>query len=75
MLWAMFYWETLGPAIHVDVTLTRPTYLSIVADYFTPFHGNPFLGGCGLFQQDNVPCHKAKWFRNGLRSTATGLRC
>ena len=25
MLWAMFYWETLGPAIHVDVTLTRTT--------------------------------------------------
>ena len=23
MLWAMFCWETLGPAIHVDVTLTR----------------------------------------------------
>ena len=33
MLWAMFCWETLGPAIHVDVTLTRTTYLSIVADH------------------------------------------
>ena len=25
MLWAMFCWETLGPGIHVDVTLTRTT--------------------------------------------------
>ncbi len=25
--WAMFCWETLGPAIHVDITLTRITYL------------------------------------------------
>ena len=25
MLWAMFCWETLGPAIHVDVNLTRVT--------------------------------------------------
>ena len=23
MLWAMFCWETLGPAIHVDVNLTH----------------------------------------------------
>ena len=29
----MFYWETLGPAIPVDVTLTHTTYLNIVADY------------------------------------------
>ncbi|ROL49569.1 hypothetical protein DPX16_15895 [Anabarilius grahami] len=34
MLWAMFCWETLGPATHVDVTLTRTIYLSIVEDYF-----------------------------------------
>ena len=38
MLWATFCWETLGPAIHVDVTLTL-TYLSIVADHVHP-NGN-----------------------------------
>jgi len=32
MLWEMFCWETLGPAIHMDVNLTRSTYLNIVAD-------------------------------------------
>ena len=31
MLWAIFCWETLGPAIHVDVNLTRVAYLNIVA--------------------------------------------
>ena len=66
MLWAMFCWETLGPAIHVDVTLTRTTYLSIVADHVHSFIETVFPGGCGLFQQDNAPCHKAKmvqeWF-------------
>ncbi len=31
MLWTMFCWETLGPAFHVDVTLTCTTYLSIAA--------------------------------------------
>ncbi|KAK3554377.1 hypothetical protein QTP70_023086, partial [Hemibagrus guttatus] len=35
MLWTMFCWETLGPAIHVDVTLTRTTCKPC-----TPFHGN-----------------------------------
>ena len=32
MLWTMFCWDTLGPGIHVDVTLTRTTYLNIVAE-------------------------------------------
>ncbi|KAK3539724.1 hypothetical protein QTP70_012747 [Hemibagrus guttatus] len=66
MLWAMFCWETLGPAIHVDVTLTRTTYLSIVTDHVHLFMEAVFPDGCGLFQQDNAPCHKAKmlqeWF-------------
>ncbi len=61
MLWAMFCWETLGPAIHVDVT-----YLSIVADHGHSFMETVFPGGCGLFRQDNAPCYKAKmvqeWF-------------
>lgn len=28
MIWNRFYWETLGPAIHIDVTLTRSTNLN-----------------------------------------------
>ncbi|KAK3508781.1 hypothetical protein QTP70_006023 [Hemibagrus guttatus] len=66
MLWAMFFWETVGPAIPVDVTLTCTTYLSIVADHVHPFMETVFPDGCGLFQQDNAPCYKAKivqeWF-------------
>ena len=59
MLWAMFCWETLGPAIHVDVSLTRVTYLNIVADQVHPFMAMVFPDGSGLFQQDNAPCHTA----------------
>lgn len=66
MLWAMFCWETLGPAVHVDVTLTHTTYLSIVADHVSPFMEAVFPDGSGFFQQDDVSCHKAKtvqeWF-------------
>ncbi|MCI4385481.1 hypothetical protein PGIGA_G00050990 [Pangasianodon gigas] len=40
MLYAMFCWETSGPGLHVDVTLTRTTYQNIVADRVTPLHGN-----------------------------------
>ena len=40
MIWAMLCWETLGAAIHVDVTLTRTIYLSIAADYVHSFNGN-----------------------------------
>jgi len=60
---AAFCWETFGPAIHVDVTLKSTTYTSIVADYVHPFMELVFPGGRVLFQQDNVPCHKAKRFR------------
>ena len=49
----MFCWETLDPAIHVDLILTPTTYLSIVKDHVFP-------DGSGIFQLDNVPCHKAK---------------
>ncbi|KAK3561066.1 hypothetical protein QTP86_026371 [Hemibagrus guttatus] len=66
MLWAMFCWETVGPAIHMDVTLTCSTYLSIVADRIHPFMETVFPDGCGLLQQDNAPCHSTKmgqeWF-------------
>lgn len=37
ILWAMFWWETLGPAIHVNVTLTRTTNQVIVEDHVHPF--------------------------------------
>ncbi|KAK3516948.1 hypothetical protein QTP70_028239, partial [Hemibagrus guttatus] len=66
MLWAMFCWETLGPADHVDVTLTCTTYLCIVVEHVYPFMETVFPDGCGVFQQDNVACPKAKiiqeWF-------------
>ena len=41
MLWAMLCWGTSGPAIHVDVTLTRTTYLSSVADHEHPLMETP----------------------------------
>ena len=55
MLWAMFCCETLGPGINVNVTLTRTTYLNIVADQVHPFMATVFSNGSGLFQQDNTP--------------------
>ncbi len=61
MLLALFCWETLGPGIHVDVTLTHTTYhLKIVADHIHPFMAIVFPDGSGLFQTDNVPRHTAK---------------
>ncbi|KAK3535736.1 hypothetical protein QTP70_020983 [Hemibagrus guttatus] len=66
ILWAMFCWETLGPAIHVVVTLRCTTYLSTVSDHVHPFMETVFPDGCVVFQEDNAPCHKAKvvqeWF-------------
>lgn len=55
-LWAMFCWETLCPAIRVDVTLTRNAYLSIAAHRVPALMEMVFPDLCGLFQEDNVPC-------------------
>ncbi|KAK3532871.1 hypothetical protein QTP70_001156 [Hemibagrus guttatus] len=66
LLWSMFCWETLGPTVHVDVTVTRSTYLSIAADHVHPFMETLFPDGCGLFQQDNAPCHKAEMVQEGF---------
>ncbi|KAK3570549.1 hypothetical protein QTP86_022085 [Hemibagrus guttatus] len=66
MLWAMFCWESLGSAIHVDVILTCATCLNILADHVHCFGEPVFRDSCGLFQQDNAQFHKAKmvqeWF-------------
>lgn len=67
MLWAIFCWESLGPAIHVDINLTRATYLNIVEDQVHPFMTMMFPDI--LFQQDNAPCHTAHIVRNDLRNT------
>ena len=60
MLWAIFCWETLDPAIHVDVTFSGATYVSIVADHLWPFMEMVFPDGSGIYQQNNSPCYKAK---------------
>ncbi|KAK3518727.1 hypothetical protein QTP70_009665 [Hemibagrus guttatus] len=68
MIWTMFCWESLGPGIHVDVTLTPTTYLDIIAEHVHPFMKMVFPDGSGFFQQDNAPCHTAKmvqeWFED-----------
>lgn len=51
MFWAMVCWETLGPAIHVDDTLIRSTYLSIVTDLVHPFMETVFPD-CSVMVQE-----------------------
>lgn len=63
-----FLLEPLGPVIHVDVTLTHSTYLNIAADHVHPFIETVMPDGCGLFQQDNAPCHRANMDFPDLKS-------
>ncbi len=48
MLLAMFCWETLGPGIHVDVSLTCTTYLNIVTYYMHSFMAIVYPDGSGF---------------------------
>lgn len=54
MLWAEFCWETLSPDIFMDITLSRTTYISVLAHLVTPFFYTVFPDGCCVFQQDNA---------------------
>lgn len=66
----MFCWETLGPAIHADVSLTGTTYLNIVADHAHPFVENtPWCSFSNIIHRAT----KQKWVRDGLKCT-TSLR-
>ena len=54
MLWAMFCCETLGPGNHLDVSLTRATYLNhLFPDQVQPFMAMVFPDSSGLFEKDN----------------------
>ena len=64
-----------SPAIHVDVTLTHITYLSIVTDHIHIFMETIFPNGSGIFHQVNISYHKAIFFWNGLRNTTTNSKC
>ena len=75
MLWAIFCWETLGPAIHVDGTLTRTTYLNIGADLVHPFMKQYSLMAVASFSRIMRRAAQQNWFRNGLRSMTMRLRC
>lgn len=58
-LWAIFCWETLGPGVHLDLTLTgRP--LSIVTEQVSNFMVLVFPDGSGLLQLDDAPCNCAR---------------
>lgn len=60
MLWEIFCWEALDPAIHADFTLTCTAYLSTVMDHEHPFMETVLPDRFGLFHHNNVPCHKTE---------------
>lgn len=52
----MFFWEALGPGIHVDVTLKRTTHMATVLP-----------DGSGLPQQADASHHTTKTAREWLK--------
>ena len=73
MLWAVVCWETLDPAM--DVTLTRTTYLNIVADQLHSFIVTLFLMAVASFSRIIHPATLQKWSRGVVRIKTTSSRC
>ena len=62
MLWAMFCWESLGPGIHVDVTLTYTKDSNIAEDQIHPFVETLYPGGSGSFSSTHCRnCSSMVW--------------
>ncbi|GBN73185.1 hypothetical protein AVEN_236880-1 [Araneus ventricosus] len=55
-----FSWAALGPVVVVEQTMKAANYLNITADQLHPYMAFVFPAGNGIFQQDNVPCHKTR---------------
>ena len=60
MLWWKLSWEFLEPVVVVEQTSKANEYLNIIADQLHPCMASVFPSGNGMFQQDNVLCHKAR---------------
>lgn len=56
MLWPMFCWESWGPGIHIDITLTR-TQTLLHTVQVKLFMALVLSKDSDLFQKDNVFCH------------------
>lgn len=52
----------------MDVTLIRATCLPTVVDHVHPIMEKVLLDGCGLFQQDIVPCQEQKMVQHSNES-------
>ena len=65
-VWAMCCWEALGPAILLNILWHVPPTKALLQTMYTLSWKEVLPDGCGLFQQDNAPYHKAKmaqgWF-------------
>ena len=58
MLWVTFSWAALGPIIR-KIAMKTLDYLNLIADQLHSYMEPIFPTGSEIFQQDNVPCHKA----------------
>ena len=53
--------------VEVEQIMNATGHLNIIADQLHPYMDYVFPAGNGMFQQENVPCHKVKivkeWFQ------------
>ncbi|KAF7644629.1 hypothetical protein LDENG_00218890 [Lucifuga dentata] len=64
-----------GSCIHVDVTLTRTTYLNITADQVHFFMTTVFPEVVASFSRIMHPATLQKLFRNSLRNMTKSSKC
>ncbi len=66
MLWGAFCWHGLGPLVPLMERVTANQYNVVLSDHLHPMMKHFYPDGSGVFQDDNVPIHRARgvteWF-------------
>ncbi|GFS50462.1 uncharacterized protein TNCV_3196891 [Trichonephila clavipes] len=73
MLWRTFSWMVLRLLILTGETLNVVDYLSVIAEELHPYMAS-FPTKNGIFQQDSVPCQKARIVLKGFKEHKDGYR-
>ncbi|CAB5380207.1 unnamed protein product [Rhizophagus irregularis] len=60
MFWGCFSWNSFGPIVSLNGSVTGQTHVKVINDYVVPTLHRYFPRGNGIFQKDNAAPHCAK---------------
>ena len=60
MFWGCFSWNSLGPIVLLNGSVTGQSHVKVINDFVVPTLRRHFPQSNGIFQEDNAASHRAK---------------